>query len=138
MASGLQYIHFQSLVHRDIKPQNILIHLSGVKNSTVTFKISDFGLCKLTNEQGSFSDSGKGTSYYLAPELLNKRITRSTPKGRGTNDCDIFALGCVFFFFLTRGLHPYGKGYIIPINILKKKFNLTSNFFKIKQYLLII
>ena len=117
--------------------QNILIHLSGVKNSTVTFKISDFGLCKLTNEQGSFSDSGKGTPCYLAPELL-KRITRSTPKGRGTNDCDIFALGCVFFFFLTRGLHPYGKGYIIHINILKKKFNLTSNFFKIKQYLLII
>ena len=115
MACGVQYIHSQSVVHRDIKPSNVLVSKS---DTNFLLKISSFGLSKYTSGTGSFSLSGvKGTPIYMAPEML-KLSDRSEGLARGSLASDVFSLGCVFFYFITRGLHPFGDGYHTMIKII--------------------
>jgi serine/threonine protein kinase len=68
MTQGLKYIHSVQLVHRDVKPDNVLIST----NPQLCLKISDFGLSKSITASGSFSMSGmKGSINFMAPEILN-------------------------------------------------------------------
>lgn len=108
MAKGLNYIHSKNLVHSDIKPANILISTS----TPAQLKLSDFGFAKKVNEKGNYTLSGKkGTRCWMAPEVYGTRdskrrvITRGLK--RGDLRSDIFSLGCVFYYFLTRGEHPF-------------------------------
>ena len=92
LAEGLHYIHSQGIVHRDIKPQNILI--SGER----TLKIADVGLAKHLYESQSklgitdqpfhkYFKSAVGTMHYMAPELWTHRYNEKS---------DVFSLGLVF------------------------------------------
>lgn len=99
---GLEYIHSKGSIHRDIKPENILI---SKPDPIVKMKWADFGLSKAVNKNGSCSLSGTcGTTNWIAPEVLCLREDR---KSRITTRSDIFSAGLVFFYFLTRGLHPF-------------------------------
>ena len=63
IADGLDYIHSQKLIHRDIKPDNILISMNG------QLKLSDFGLSKQISTRDTCSMSGmKGTLLWMAPD----------------------------------------------------------------------
>lgn len=67
IAKGVAYIHKEKKVHRDIKPQNILISFDG------RMVVADFGCAKATNLSGSCSCSGGfGTRAYLSPEILER------------------------------------------------------------------
>ena len=112
IATGLDFIHSKKLVHRDIKHDNILISSNG------RIKLSDFGLCKETSTNHTFSVSGplKGTRFWMAQELLNVPSNNSTPI-RGSIKSDIFSAGCVFFYFVTRGIHPFGDEDSVQGNI---------------------
>jgi serine/threonine protein kinase len=124
MAEGLEHIHSNQLVHRDIKPQNILIAIK----SRPLLKISDFGLCKETSQNGTFSMSGvKGTTFYLAPEIL--KIDESAARTHHSRGTDVFAMGCTFFRYLTRGIHPFGLPYKITYNIVDGNSDLSSKFY---------
>ena len=133
LAKGLEYIHSKSLVHRDIKPENIMI---SAEKEPVLIKWSDFGLCKPVNQRGTFSISGiKGTQYWMAPEILgleeqqssSSRRNGDSEKPRGTVRSDTYALGLVFFTFLTNGLHLFGSKNLIPSNVMRgKPTNLSS------------
>ena len=135
MARGLAYIHSKNLVHRDIKPDNVLYIQSTDSNSPVIFKISDFGLARTTSERGTYTPSGvKGTQNYMAPELLklinsddeNEGLAAGRPQ-RGSQATDVFGMGCVLFYYMTNGDHPFGKGFIKIINhIIKGKLNISS------------
>jgi len=122
ITNGLHYIHSQKLVHRDVKPDNILISIT----TPVQMKLSDFGFVKKTSPQGTFTQSGlKGTEKWMAPEILKESEKRenleesaSSELPHGTIQSDTFAAGCVFFCFLTRGKHPFGKSIQIQGNIL--------------------
>jgi serine/threonine protein kinase len=121
IANGLRYIHSRNLVHRDVKPDNILISMT----TPVQMKLSDFGLVKKISPQGTYTQSGlKGTLIWMAPEILEllNRSPDSTPSKEiphGSIQCDTFASGCVFFYFLTRGKHPFGSNSLkIPGNIV--------------------
>ena len=116
IATGLQYIHSKKLVHRDIKPDNILISFDG------RIKLSDFGLCKETSINHTYSISGpmKGTKFWMAQELLNVAANNLTPV-RGSIKSDIFSAGCVFFYFLKRGVHPFGEEIFVVENIINDK-----------------
>ena len=107
MAHGLEFIHSNKHVHRDITPHNILISKDGDR-----LLISDFGLCKKTTETGSFtvSKEGHGKIKWMAPELLIDP-PKDGPK-RATVHADTYAMGCVFFYFLTKGGNPFWKGKI--------------------------
>jgi len=133
LANGLNYIHSKQLVHRDIKPGNILI-VSSFSNQ-VTVKWTDFGFSKPVNERGSYSLSQlKGTLIWMAPELLqlfDDQVNLS--EYRGTIQNDVFSAGCVFFYFASKGIHPYGTtlGFETALNIKTQNLvNGSSNLIK--------
>ncbi len=119
IAIGLDYVHSQNLVHCDIKPDNILISAT----KPVHVKLSDFGFCKRASpQQGTFSQSGlKGALNWMAPEMLEIWIAdpdnASDELPRGTIESDTFSAGCVFFFLMTLGSHPFGAPTYIMANI---------------------
>jgi serine/threonine protein kinase len=135
LASGLEYIHSNKLIHRDIKPGNVLISVdsSTAQDVKVTVKWADFGLSRTVNERGTFTmTSGvKGTRNWHAPELLRllqESQTIGRPQPRGTVQSDVFALGLVFAYLLLDGQHIYGSNEIDIINniLLGKTINMDS------------
>ncbi len=137
LAEGLEHIHEKGLIHRDIKPQNVLIWVSP-ENGQVLMKWADFGLSRQVNERGSYSMSTvKGTFDWLAPEileLLNEDISQSgseiiLARQRGNVKSDVYAEGLVFGHFLLNGRHIFGKRIEIPPNILKNnQVNINGNY----------
>ena len=127
LARGLQYIHSQHLIHGDVKPGNILISSDNPAN----LKFADFGLSIQKDEMENKIETDwsfvQGTEGWMAPELIiNYKITEHVIDGQ---KCDIFALGCVFFFFLVPAFHPFGNNkaerrkYVLsgdPINLISK------------------
>ncbi|KAJ3415687.1 bifunctional endoribonuclease/protein kinase ire1 [Chytridiales sp. JEL 0842] len=144
--AGIQHLHSLKIVHRDIKPQNILVAESKSKtNPHPRLLISDFGLCKrLAEDQSSFHNtvnSNAGTLGWRAPECMvsappSKSETESdasswvllspTANVRVTKAVDIFSAGCVAFYVMTGGHHPFGDRYSREINILKGNHRLDK------------
>ncbi len=103
-ALGLQYAHEQGMVHRDIKPHNLMLTPRG------QVKILDFGLARLASEQkgeGGLTRSGDfmGTPEYVAPE-------QATDASQADIRADIYSLGCTLYFLLT-GRPPFQEGQAI-------------------------
>lgn len=90
IVGGVEAMHNQSLAHRDIKPQNVLL------TSDFQIKIADFGSSKRFRSDQLMKTSRVGTRGYQAPELLLQRGY--------TTKCDIFSLGVLLFVSLTK--HP--------------------------------
>eukprot|EP00929_Paragymnodinium_shiwhaense_P052889 TRINITY_DN26481_c0_g1_i2.p1 TRINITY_DN26481_c0_g1~~TRINITY_DN26481_c0_g1_i2.p1 ORF type:complete len:673 (+),score=127.73 TRINITY_DN26481_c0_g1_i2:86-2104(+) len=91
---AVSYIHGMnpSLVHRDLKPDNVLLK-SNSPNSPC--KLIDFGLTTWQAESGEGEDYKVGSLHFMAPELFTKG------GGRFTEDMDLFALGVMLYWFLT-------------------------------------
>lgn len=90
--TGLAAAHRAGIVHRDVKPENILLAEDG------RIKIGDFGLARATTANTATGQMLLGTIAYLAPEL----VTRGTADARS----DIYALGIMLYEMLT-GEQPY-------------------------------
>ncbi|KAJ3066939.1 bifunctional endoribonuclease/protein kinase ire1, partial [Rhizoclosmatium hyalinum] len=91
--SGIQYLHSLKLVHRDIKPQNILIGESrGKLNSHPRILITDFGLCKrLADDQSSFHNTMHttgGTIGWRAPECMINQAGAKPGSQEDTSESD--------------------------------------------------
>ncbi|XP_027728902.1 serine/threonine-protein kinase/endoribonuclease IRE1 [Vombatus ursinus] len=119
--SGLAYLHSLSIVHRDLKPHNILLSMPNA-HGKIKAMISDFGLCKkLAVGRHSFSRrSGvPGTEGWIAPEMLSEDC-----KDNPTYTVDIFSAGCVFYYVISDGNHPFGKSLQRQANILLGAYSL--------------
>ncbi len=90
--SGLAAAHRADIVHRDVKPENVLLAEDG------RIKIGDFGLARATSANTATGQMLLGTIAYLAPEL----VTRGTADARS----DIYALGIMLYEMLV-GEQPY-------------------------------
>jgi beta-lactam-binding protein with PASTA domain/tRNA A-37 threonylcarbamoyl transferase component Bud32 len=90
--AGLSAAHRASIVHRDVKPENVLLAEDG------RIKIGDFGLARATTANTATGQQLLGTIAYLAPEL----VTRGTADARS----DIYALGIMLYEMLV-GEQPY-------------------------------
>src|SRR5688500_7830266 len=92
-AAGLDYAHSRDVVHRDVKPANLLLDESG------RLGVGDFGIARLADES-SLTQAGTvlGTAAYLSPE-------QATGEG-ATAASDRYSLGCVAFELLT-GRRPF-------------------------------
>ncbi|KAK4004511.1 hypothetical protein OUZ56_006245 [Daphnia magna] len=130
IANGLHYIHSRNLVHRDIKPDNILISMT----SPVQMKVSDLSFVKKTHLDIFSQSEIRGTLQWMAPERLKvlsdpENMPAELPDG--TIKSDTFSSGCLFFYFLTRGTHPFGKNkFTVPANILLNKPEELDNYNK--------
>ncbi len=95
VASALDAAHAKELLHRDVKPANILLESSGVDYRGDHVYLADFGLIKHTGSTSGLTKTGHfvGTIDYMAPE----QIETGSADGRA----DIYALGCVTFECLT-------------------------------------
>ncbi|XP_038883515.1 serine/threonine-protein kinase/endoribonuclease IRE1a-like isoform X2 [Benincasa hispida] len=115
VVAGLEHLHELGIIHRDLKPQNVLI----VKQQSICSKLSDMGISKrLPANVSSLGHraTGCGSSGWQAPEQLLR--------GRQTRAIDSFSLGCVLFFCITGGRHPFGDHLERDVNIVKNKMNL--------------
>ncbi|XP_057372086.1 serine/threonine-protein kinase/endoribonuclease ire-1-like [Daphnia carinata] len=110
MISGLRYVHSEKYVHRNIEPKNILI-----SKFPIRIILSDFALSKPIDPNGSLSVSknmsiNQGRQLcWLAPEMLDNPDDPGFSEKRGSIASDTFSAGCVIFYYLTLGLHPFGS-----------------------------
>ncbi len=95
IARALGHAHSEGIVHRDVKPANILFSKDGVP------MLSDFGIAKITEDEKSISltatNVGVGTPEYMAPEQWVNQVSPQS---------DIYALGMVLYELVT-GIKPY-------------------------------
>ena len=108
LAKAVHYAHEEGIIHRDIKPQNIIMRDNKIP------MLTDFGLARKLDKEAKdrLTRTGDfvGTPGYMAPEQINGDIP--------SRQMDVYALGCVFYELLT-GVPPYqGESIEIVYHIL--------------------
>lgn len=101
---ALQHAHERGIVHRDIKPQNIMVFTDG------TIKVMDFGIAKFAREEGrTATDQAIGTVHYISPEQARGDITDAKS--------DLYSVGIMLYEMLT-GKKPFDSDNPVSIAVM--------------------
>ena len=118
--NGLKEINDNNIIHKDLKPSNILLSINKSRIDKTCFKISDYGLSKLLDNNDSISSNG--TPVTMSPEVLKGQTNLISSKS------DIWSLGIIIYYLYFKE-YPYnGREYNIIKQIEeKKKLKSTNN-----------
>lgn len=101
---ALQHAHDKGIVHRDIKPQNIMMFSDG------TIKVMDFGIAKFAREEGkTATDQAIGSVHYISPEQASGSVTDAKS--------DIYSVGAMMYEMLT-GKKPFDSDNPVAIAVM--------------------
>ncbi len=101
---ALQHAHDRGIVHRDIKPQNIMLFTDG------TIKVMDFGIAKFAREEGrTATDQAIGTVHYISPEQARGDVT--------DEKSDIYSVGVMLYEMLT-GQKPFDTDNPVTVAVM--------------------
>ena len=92
IAKALEHAHSRGIIHRDIKPHNVMV----LKNGSV--KVTDFGIARVMSESNTLTKEALGSVHYISPEQAKG--------GRVDNRSDLYSLGVVIYE-MTAGRPPY-------------------------------
>lgn len=92
IAKGLEHAHSRGIVHRDIKPHNVMV----LKNGSV--KVMDFGIARVMNKSNTLTKEALGSVHYISPEQAKG--------GHTDNRSDLYSLSVVMYEMMT-GRPPY-------------------------------
>ena len=87
ICKGLEYLHKNKIIHRDLKTMNIFL----TKNNHI--KIGDFGVSKILTNNNIYVYTNVGTSYYLSPEICQNKLY--------DEKSDMWSLGCLLYEMIT-------------------------------------
>ncbi|KAL4466496.1 hypothetical protein ABPG72_016637 [Tetrahymena utriculariae] len=120
--SVVQYIHEKKIMHRDLKPDNVLLEYdSSSQNSTkYSIKVIDWGSATFFDEKKQTKIVG--TPFYIAPEVLRKSYTEKS---------DIWTCGIILYIMLTGEPPFFGKENEIVQNIIDCKFSMDQDVWKV-------
>ncbi len=130
IAQGLKYLHGFGLVHRDIKPKNIIA--KGTPEGEVILKIADFGLSRcirLEDDPNAKLDTVVGTRAFRAPEYFSKKVSTDIRCGttrleNPADKCvDIFSFGITVLSLWQVGIHEDNVPVNLLPNVAKAKLN---------------
>ena len=108
IAKALEHAHSRSIIHRDIKPHNVMI----LKDGSV--KVADFGIARIASAQNTLTKEALGSVHYISPEQARG--------ARVDNRTDIYSLGVVMYEMLT-GRPPYDGE--TPVSVAIQHINGT-------------
>lgn len=113
---GLQHAHALGMVHRDVKPSNLLVQspVDSTSGSGGIVKVADFGLARFSEDMPTSAESDSSTSIFGIPSVVMGTPDYLSPEqGRNLDDvdirADIYSLGCSLYFLLT-GEVPFPGG----------------------------
>lgn len=113
---SLQVLHDPQtkVLHRDIKPQNVLIDINGKA------RLADFGISRrLKQNETTLRTSIAGTRCWKAKETIDEEVNTGYKRSS-----DIQVAGMLVYYILSRGHHPFGKGIFCEVNILQGRYSL--------------
>ncbi|MGB9463920.1 MAG: protein kinase, partial [Candidatus Acidiferrum sp.] len=108
ICQALEYAHKNRVVHRDIKPGNIMVNSEGM------VKVVDFGIARLVDFSRTHTNMMIGTPAYMAPELFRKK--------KADERTDIWAVGVTFYELICYQRPFTGDGYDIIRSIMEEEF----------------
>eukprot|EP00917_Polyrhabdina_sp_WS-2016_P013944 GHVP01030423.1.p1 GENE.GHVP01030423.1~~GHVP01030423.1.p1 ORF type:complete len:576 (-),score=114.00 GHVP01030423.1:4157-5884(-) len=94
LIGALKYIHERNIAHKDLKPENIMFHTAGRKES---LKVIDFGVAEMFDQSENISRNAAGTALYMAPEVFDRKFGLK---------CDLWSTGVILYLLLT-GKYPF-------------------------------